>query len=70
MFTSPHLHVDVFVVVPVERSRAVRVAEPEIDCIGCFAEGYAGKGGTGGGDVGEEGEELVAEVVVFFLTIP
>lgn len=61
----PHnLHIQILVVVVVQRRHAARVAEPEVDCLRGALEGDAGPW-DGWLDVGVEGEVFVAEVVVF-----
>ena len=68
MLLSQHLHVNILVIVSVERGDGIRVPEPEVYCVGCGLECDFGEG-DGGGDGGEEGAVFGAEIVVLGLEV-
>lgn len=63
-----HLHVDVFVVVPVQGRGGGRRADPQVDGFRAAVQRHAGPGDVAL-DVGEEGRVLVSEVVVLRLGV-
>lgn len=65
MLLTYDLDVDVLHGVTMQGCRGAGVADPEIDCVGIFLEGYPGKGNVSLG-VLEERDILVSEVVVFW----